>query len=152
MQVVGCNTSLTGTLPANPYYLGIVGSRTIPINNARSHIEAFIHFHPRHGNLVIVSGGAKGIDSLAVDAAFELGLPFLIFHPIWSQGPVAGVIRNSYLIKQCDELLAIWDGASKGTRDSITKAIKKRIPVTIYSSHPLPEVFGNPGPEVPALD
>lgn len=99
-----------------------------------------------------MSGGAKGVDSIATNVAHDLLLPFEIYRPNWSLGPGAGMTRNSKIIARSDELLAIWDGSSKGTRDSITKAVKKRIPVTIYSRYPLPEVFGNPGPGTPTLD
>ena len=34
-----------------------------------------------------------------------------------------GVIRNTDIINYADEVVAFWDGKSKGTKDSIDKAM-----------------------------
>ena len=39
-------------------------------------------------------------------------------------GKGAGIIRNSQIIERCTSVLAFWDGVSRGTLDSITKAIR----------------------------
>jgi hypothetical protein len=37
-------------------------------------------------------------------------------------GRKAGPLRNSEMVKNADALIALWDGASNGTRDVIMKA------------------------------
>ena len=52
----------------------------------------------------------------------EQGLPLTVFKPDWSQGRWEEPLRNSQIVDYCERMLACWDGKSKGTRDSITKA------------------------------
>jgi len=74
----------------------------------------------------VVSGGAQGADSLGKHFAKEHNINTLIFHPDWHRhGKAAGMIRNSKIINAADVVFAFWDGVSKGTKDSINKALKE---------------------------
>lgn len=73
---------------------------------------------------VIISGGARGADSLAERYAKEYSLPIIVHLPDWSIGKHAGHIRNSLIIEDSDVVIAFWDGKSKGTLDSISKTRK----------------------------
>ena len=78
----------------------------------------------------IVSGGAKGTDILAELFADTYGIPKKIFYPEWKvYGKRAGFIRNEYIIEYADEVIAFWNGNSKGTKNSIdiAKRLKKKI-------------------------
>lgn len=75
----------------------------------------------------IISGGAKGADSLAASYATENNIELLEIKPNWKIGRHAGLLRNTEIVSSCDFLLAFWDGKSKGTFDSITKAQKMHI-------------------------
>ena len=67
----------------------------------------------------IISGG----DSLGAMYARDRGIPLTEFLPDWKKhGKAAGFIRNTDIVKDADIVVAFWDGASHGTRDSITKA------------------------------
>lgn len=70
----------------------------------------------------IVSGGAKGVDSFAEAWAKLHLIPVKIFKPDWSAGKKAGALRNRQIVDYCDELIAFWDGQSKGTKISIEMA------------------------------
>lgn len=71
----------------------------------------------------IVSGGAKGADTLAERYAKENKIPTKIFLPDWNKhGVSAGFIRNTDIINDADYVVAFWDNKSNGTRDSINKA------------------------------
>ena len=71
----------------------------------------------------IISGGAKGADSLAARWAKEEGVKLTEHIPEWDRlGKGAGFVRNQTIIDQCDEVLCFWNGESRGTRDSIKKA------------------------------
>jgi len=73
-------------------------------------------------DVMIISGGAKGADSLAQRLAKELGLPILIFYPDWSKGKRAGLERNTKIVKNSDVVLAFPTEKSRGTWDTIRKA------------------------------
>jgi hypothetical protein len=75
--------------------------------------------------ILLVSGGAKGADSLGERYAKENNIETLIFKPDWEKhGKAAGMIRNTDIVNNADTIIAFWDGESKGTKDSITKAEK----------------------------
>lgn len=72
----------------------------------------------------IVSGGATGPDTIGASYARAHDMPILIHRPDWSTGRHAGLVRNSQIVADSDVILAFWDGTSRGTKDSITKARK----------------------------
>ena len=75
--------------------------------------------------LTIVSGGAKGADSLAKEFALANELPLIEFLPDWdTHGKKAGYLRNQLIVDECDKLIAFWDGKSKGTKHSMHIAEK----------------------------
>jgi len=74
----------------------------------------------------IISGGAKGIDSLAEQFAKENFIKFKEFPADWDMyGKSAGYKRNEEMAKYADYGIAIWDGQSKGTEHMI-RLMKKR--------------------------
>lgn len=82
----------------------------------------------------IVSGGAKGADTLAAQFATEMDIPLLVFKPDYQKyGRGATLVRNSQIIENADVVFAFWDGQSKGTKDSITKAKKLQKELHIIS-------------------
>lgn len=86
----------------------------------------------------IVSGGAKGADTLASQYAMEHQLEMIVFKPDWKQfGKRAGFIRNTEIIEKADVVIAFWDGISSGTKDAIMKAIElnKRTKIKIYKQN-----------------
>lgn len=69
----------------------------------------------------IVSGGARGADTLAKLYADDHNIPIEVFLPDWSIGKMAGMLRNTQIVDYCDVAVVFWDGVSKGTADSIRK-------------------------------
>ena len=83
----------------------------------------------------IVSGGAKGADSLGEKYALTKNIPTKIYLPDWEKfGKAAGMIRNADIIKNSDFVIAFWDGISKGTKQSIdlSKKTNKKLLVIRY--------------------
>lgn len=75
----------------------------------------------------IVSGGASGIDFLGEVWAKNHAVPVRRFPADWlKHGRRAGFIRNSAMVQYAKKhkgaLVAVWDGVSNGTRDTISKA------------------------------
>ena len=81
-----------------------------------------------HTDIEVVSGGAKGADSLAERYAKEKGYILKIFPADWNKyGKRAGYIRNAEMheyISKSDEriCIAFWDGESKGTQHNFDLA------------------------------
>ena len=73
----------------------------------------------------ILSGGAKGIDTLAEAFADKHRFSKIILRPQYkTYGKAAPLKRNEDLIKMADKILVIWDGNSKGTKYTINYAKK----------------------------
>ena len=83
---------------------------------------------------LLISGGAKGADSLGEKYAKENNIETKIFYPDWSKhGKKAGFLRNSDIINEAELIIAFWDKSSKGTKDSLDKALKLNKRVLIIS-------------------
>ena len=83
----------------------------------------------------IVSGGAAGVDHLAEQVAESLGIPLRLFLPDYERyGKQAPLVRNEQIVDYADQILAFWDGLSRGTGHTISLCIKKNKPVRIISS------------------
>lgn len=102
--------------------VAIVGSRDW---THREVIRRYINNMP--SDTVIVTGGARGVDQIAEELAEEAGLTVIVFEPDWDRfGKRAGLIRNSQIVAASNVLVAFWDGKSRGTRDSINKALEAK--------------------------
>jgi hypothetical protein len=82
----------------------------------------------------IVSGGARGADSLGERYADEKGLKKEIYKPDWDLfGKTAGFMRNTTIVENSNMVVAFWDGESKGTKDSLDKAHNlKKTTLVVY--------------------
>jgi len=83
-------------------------------------------------NLEIISGGARGVDSMARIFANLYKFKFTEFPADWElYGRNAGVIRNIQMANYGTHLLAFWDGKSKGTGHMIRTAERLDLEVDI---------------------
>jgi uncharacterized phage-like protein YoqJ len=80
--------------------------------------------------ITIVSGGAKGTDTLAKKYAYERNYGFKEFLPKFKidknikYHPKYFMERNTEIVEFCDCIYIFWDGKSSGTRDVIKKCEK----------------------------
>lgn len=99
--------------------IAIIGSRGF--DNYKLVVETLLPYKSKI--TTVVSGGARGADTLGEKWAIEHGIKTLIFPADWEKhGKKAGYIRNEEIVKNCDGIIAFWDGISKGTNHSITLA------------------------------
>ena len=80
----------------------------------------------------IISGGAKGVDTLAERYAKRHHIPMIVLNPEWDKyGKMAGLLRNTDIVKQSTHILALPTAQSRGTWDTIRKARKTKKPLKI---------------------
>ena len=104
--------------------IGIVGSRSLTVCDLGEHIDWECD--------EIISGGAKGIDTCAAEYARKNGIKLTIIPPDYEKyGKAAPIIRNREIVKRSDRVIAIWDGASKGTLSVINLCKKFEKPCLV---------------------
>lgn len=109
--------------------VAVVGSRSI----VHQDIAATL---PRE-TTEIITGGAKGIDTLAAQTANELGLPLTVILPDYAVfGKAAPLHCNDQIIAQADFVLIFWDGVSNGTKYVIEQCKLKQKPHLILQPDP----------------
>ena len=80
----------------------------------------------------IVSGGARGVDTVAKRYAQNKGIKITEFLPNYKRyGRAAPLKRNEEIAAYSDALIAFWDGSSKGTEYTVKLFGKLGKPVTI---------------------
>lgn len=104
--------------------VAVVGSRSLAVSDLERYLPA--------GVTALVSGGAKGIDCCAKEYAHTHGLPFTEFLPEYDRfGRAAPLKRNQQIVNCADEVLAFWDGSSRGTAWVIDYCRKKGKKITV---------------------
>jgi|APHM01.1.fsa_nt_gi hypothetical protein len=109
--------------------IAIVGSRTFPYDSFPQRALSMIDDAITDSGWTIteiVSGGADGADAAGAAWADGVDVPCQVFDPEWEPNgeydPTAGFKRNAEIVRTADCILAIWNGRSKGTKDTIGKA------------------------------
>ena len=127
--------------------LGITGSRSIaefdflPYFTMRDRdFRAFCRSHGlgRRKITKVITGGARGIDTLAFQAAEAAGIRNLQFLPDRAKYRGKMVLkafqaRNEQIAENCDVLLAVWDGVSRGTSNTLSYARRIGKPVFVIA-------------------
>ena len=81
---------------------------------------------------LVVSGGARGADTVGENWAKRRDIPVKIFKPDWDRyGKSAGYVRNKEIISNCDGCIVFWDGESTGAQHSfkLCKELSKPLKV-----------------------
>jgi hypothetical protein len=82
----------------------------------------------------VLTGMARGVDTLAIRYATEKCLPLDQFPAQWNKwGRSAGYRRNEQMAQNADALIAIWDGRSPGTRHMIDVAKARGLRIFVVS-------------------
>ena len=104
----------------------IAGSRSITSFDLSSYIPDEVD--------LIITGGAKGIDTLAEAWAAERGIPTLTVKPRYEKyGRAAPILRDEEMVDLADAVLVIWDGTSRGSKHTADYARKKSKPLTVVT-------------------
>lgn len=109
----------------------IAGSRNYEnYEKAEKFIDNCITEIEKGYEIIILSGGAKGVDLIGERYAKERGYKIERYLPEWNKyGKGAGPKRNEKMAKKGDLVICFWDGKSKGTKSMIEYArkLKKRV-------------------------
>jgi len=112
---------MLGNLRVYKDYIKLVvfGSRTFNDYNLLK--ERLDHYLQKVDNMVvIVSGKAKGADTLGEKYATEKGFKIKEYPADWDRdGKSAGYIRNEQMAKFATHAVGFWDGKSAGTKHMI---------------------------------
>jgi len=104
--------------------VAVIGSRDLIISD----LESFI---PKECS-EIVSGGAVGVDLCAAEFAKKKKMNLVEFLPNYKKyGRSAPIVRNKQIVEYSDEVLAFWDGKSKGTLSVIRYCEKTGTPCRV---------------------
>ena len=115
------------------YRVIIAGSREFDdYDNLCKHCDRLLSQKKVTHQIVIISGAARGADTLGERYAHERGYAVEKYPADWQRdGKAAGPIRNAQMAKVADALIAFWDGSSKGTQNMIDLARLKPLPFRI---------------------
>lgn len=100
--------------------VAIVGSRHF---SAPDRVTDYVKRLPAGAS--IITGSSSGVDAAATKAAREKGIPVQVMPASFDElsDPTKAAARNQRLVDACDVLVAFWDGASKGTRGTVDRAL-----------------------------
>lgn len=96
-------------------------------------------------DITIISGGARGADTIAANIARGFGMKLIEHLPEWNvYGNSAGHVRNQLIVDDADLVLAFKRRVvSAGTQSTINKAQKSHVPFVVWTYE---EALGsNPG-------
>ena len=121
--------------------IAVVGSRSITDKNLVISFMEECHLF-NYDDDKIVSGGARGVDTIAENYAKEHKMKTAIFKPDWDKyGKSAGMIRNADIIGKCDKCICIWDGESNGTKNDIELCEQMNKPCYILNTSTGEKIF-----------
>lgn len=109
--------------------LGIVGSRNPGVSYQEWEKLLLSKINPSEVEMVI-SGGAKGVDTYAKLFAARHHIPYMEFAPQYSTyGKYATLKRNTQIVRESSTVIAFPTADSRGTLHSIREAerLKRRL-------------------------
>lgn len=111
--------------------IGIIGTRylnNIQKEKVEQQVEQIIRSTRPEA---VVTGDATGVDSVARSLGQKLS-EVVVHTADWKKyGKSAGPRRNTLIVEDSDAIYAFWDGKSPGTKNCVTQARERGIPVTI---------------------
>ena len=98
----------------------------------REQCNKFLREKRKTNNIVVVSGHARGADTLGEKYAQDEGFALEIYPAQWDKfGKRAGYRRNEQMAEVADALIAFWDGSSRGTKHMIDIMNEKNLLVRV---------------------
>lgn len=94
--------------------------------------DRYLSNKSKTADIVVVSGTCSGADLLGERYAMKRGYSIDRYPPDWETfGDAAGPIRNRQMANVADALIAFHDGKSRGTKNMIKEAEKRKLLVRV---------------------
>lgn len=114
--------------------MAVIGSRTIGTVDFAGSLDKLVGIINQKPTEVI-SGGAKGYDTLAALWAQARHIKLTDYKPDYKKnGRGAPFIRNRRMVDEADLVVAFWDGESRGTKYTIDYARKQDKTIVIFAT------------------
>ena len=112
--------------------IAIIGSRDFKNKNLLNTIMQ--ELKEKFNIITIISGGAKGADTMGVQWANKNDIESKVFYPDFKKHKKAYHYRNRQIVKESDMVVAFWNGSSTGTKYTINfaKTLEKEVLVVKY--------------------
>jgi hypothetical protein len=112
----------------------ISGSRTLTNDKVVEAVRQVLDdLLKQHQDLVLLSGGAKGVDFIAETWAKTHNVPCTKYLPDYARYKRGAPLkRNIEMIGECDRVIAFWDGKSPGTKHVIKHGKDKLLSLHDY--------------------
>ncbi len=83
---------------------------------------------------LIVSGGAKGADTMGVQWANKNSIETKVYYPDFKKHKKAYHYRNRQIVRESELIVAFWNGHSTGTKYTIdyARTLEKNVMVVKY--------------------
>jgi hypothetical protein len=102
--------------------IGIIGSRRRNTATDFYAVECAFKQLYKEGFSIVSGGCPQGGDAFAEKIAKDNGIPILIFYPNWRRyGKAAGFVRNAFIAKEADILIACVASDRKGGTENTIK-------------------------------
>jgi len=84
-------------------------------------------------DLVVITGGATGVDTMVIEACEHLGIEHYTYRPDYDRhGRGAPLVRNGEMVDRADHVIAFWNGESRGTKNTLDHAHKSFVSHEVY--------------------
>jgi len=101
--------------------IAIIGSREYPDKDKV--IRLLDYFVEQYDDFILVTGGARGVDTWAIDYCGDNNIDVEIIRPLNPNKKIDYLFRNVEIITKADLIAAFWDGKSSGTKFVIDYAV-----------------------------
>lgn len=85
----------------------------------------------------IITGGAPGVDTQAMQWCARNNVKCTVIRPVDKTDKFSYLLRNVEIITLADEVVAFWDGTSKGTQFVINYCKSRNKKITVLSDESL---------------
>lgn len=111
-----------------PVRVAVVGSREFDSYKLVENTVDSILAERGLKDVLIVSGGARGVDTLAELYAIRRNLPKKVYKANWTEyGKAAGPLRNTQIVENSDLIIAFRLPGSRGTQNTINQAKERGV-------------------------
>lgn len=110
--------------------IAVVGSREFP---SKEFVMDKLKEHLFGVDCIVISGGAKGVDSWAKEFCDKYDIPIIEIRPILPFSYINYKYRDVEILTYADEIIAFWNETSKGTKFVIDYSNQRNKKVTLYT-------------------